>query len=90
MNNKTILLILLLSILPTIVVFFVISKKDLPLVGPVLKQNISQEQNIKKGFAPTPEAPVYNPPQEIKYDSSTDLKKELDQISPQVLDSDFK
>lgn len=28
-------------------------------------------------------------PKEIKYDSSTDLKKELDTVNPQVLDRDF-
>lgn len=37
------------------------------------------------------QAPVssYNLPKEIKYDSSTDLKKELDSINPEVIDSDF-
>lgn len=28
-------------------------------------------------------------PQEIKYDSSTDLNKELETVNPQVLESDF-
>lgn len=28
-------------------------------------------------------------PKEIKYDNSTDLKKELETVNPQVLDSDF-
>ncbi|MBI2086365.1 hypothetical protein HYT74_03425 [Candidatus Daviesbacteria bacterium] len=41
-------------------------------------------------FTPLPSASSYNPPKEIKYDSSTDLKKELDSINPQVLDSDFE
>lgn len=39
---------------------------------------------------PLPAASSYNPPKEIKYDSSTDLKKELETVNPQVLDSDFK
>lgn len=38
---------------------------------------------------PTPVS-VNNPPKEIKYDSSTDLKKELDSIDPKVLDEDFQ
>lgn len=38
---------------------------------------------------PLPSASSYNPPKEIKYDSSTDLKKELDSINPKVLDEDF-
>lgn len=29
-------------------------------------------------------------PQTFKFDGSTDLKKELDSINPQVLDSDFE
>ncbi len=29
-------------------------------------------------------------PKEIKYDSSTDLKKELDSVDPKVLDEDFQ
>lgn len=39
--------------------------------------------------APEP-TPTYTFPKEIKYDSSTDLKKELDTVNPQVNDSDFK
>ena len=39
---------------------------------------------------PIPQTPSYNPPVEIKYDSSTDLKKELENINPQVSDSDFE
>ena len=29
-------------------------------------------------------------PKQYKFDSSTDLKKELDSINPQVLESDFE
>jgi hypothetical protein len=36
---------------------------------------------------PSPAVP--DAPKEIKYDRSTDLKKELEEINPQVLDSDF-
>lgn len=39
--------------------------------------------------SPSPSA-AYNPPKEIKYDSSTDLKQELKNIDPKVLDSDFE
>lgn len=35
-------------------------------------------------------SPAYNPPKEIKYDSATELKKELESVNPQVLDSDFE
>ena len=33
--------------------------------------------------------PTYNPPKEIKYDSNSNLKEELEAINPQVLDEDF-
>lgn len=39
---------------------------------------------------PSPTISSYNPPKEIKYDSSTDLKQELESIDPQVSDSDFE
>ncbi len=38
---------------------------------------------------PLPSSEI-NQPKEIKYDSSTDLKQELETINPQVLDSDFE
>lgn len=34
--------------------------------------------------------PTPNTPKTFRFDSSTDLKKELDSINPQILDSDFK
>lgn len=74
MNNNKTLLIIVLTVLATAVVFFVISKKVLPLVNPA---------------SPTPSASLLNSPKEIRYDSSTDLQKELDSVNPQVLDSDF-
>lgn len=49
------------------------------MVGPELNQVTESPQ-------PTP-TPT---PREFKFDSSTDLKQELDFINPQVLDSDFE
>lgn len=59
-----------------IIIFFVLflRKKTEILVNPAV--------------TPLPSATI-NPPKEIKYDSSTDLKKELDSVDPQVLDEDF-
>ncbi len=37
-----------------------------------------------------PAQPAYNPPKDFKFDSSTDLKQELEKVNPQVLDSDFE
>lgn len=38
---------------------------------------------------PTP-IPTPDAPKTFKFDSSTDLKAELDKVNPQVLDSDFE
>ncbi len=84
MSSKKILLIISLTVLTTIVVFFVIGKKSLPLISPVFKQNLNKQSTS------APSTSSYNPPKEIKYDSSTDLIKELETVDPQVLDEDFQ
>ncbi len=83
-SNKS-LLIIVLIILATLVVFFVVSRSD-SLVSPMPKQF-----GISAGAQQSSPLPVQSPniPKVIKYDSSTDLQKELDSIDPQVLDSDF-
>lgn len=48
-----------------------------PLVKPIVTALPSPAMEIKQ-------------PKEIQYDSSTDLKKELESVDPQVLDGDFK
>ncbi len=78
LRNKKTILIVVLTILATIVVFFAVNKKDSSLVS---------------GPTPTPlvsSTSSYNPPKAIQYDDSTDLKNELDSVDPQVLDSDFE
>lgn len=47
-----------------------------------------KEPMVSPAVAPLPSAEI-NQPKEIKYDGSTDLKKELESVNPQVLDSDF-
>lgn len=79
MKNKTILLIAL-TILTMIVVYFVTSKKDMNLVGPSLIQQTPTSTPM-----PTP-----NIPKTFQFDSSTDLKMELEKVNPQILDSDFE
>lgn len=87
MSKGKIFLIILLTILGVIVVFFVIRRND-SLISPIPKQ-IGLQAGVQQS-SPAPLTPSYNPPKEIKYDSSTDLQKELDSIEPQVLDSDFE
>ncbi len=76
-------MIVILTILATIIVFFVIGRRDVSLISPVVKQDKTQLSS------PIPST-SYNPPKEVKYGSSTDLQKELETVSPQILDSDFE
>lgn len=74
-----VLFLLFVAIIWTIV--YVIANKGGSLMTP--KSQTSQS-------IPLPSASSYNPPKEIKYDSSTDLKKELENVNPQVTDDDFQ
>lgn len=78
MKRKTLLLIML-TILATVVVYFVTSEKGTRLVDPTFVQ-------------PTPVSTPSPPqtPKTFQFDSSTDLKVELEKVNPQVLDSDFE
>ena len=75
MKSKTILLISL-TILCTIVLYFVINKKDIKLV--------ESGSNLNSVSNAVPVAP-----KTFQFDSSTDLKQELEKINPVLLDSDF-
>ncbi len=56
------------------------------LVGPTFIQQIIHQQ-----LTPTPEpAAISNAPKTFNFDSSTNLKQELEKVNPQVLDSDFE
>lgn len=92
MSNRGILVIILLTVLATIVVFFVINKKTLPLISPIFKPGINAKSSLPPSpvLSIAPSTPSYNPPEELHYGSATDLKQELDTINPQVLDSDFQ
>ena len=83
-NNKilTIMIVLFLVAVVFAVVKFTVSSKG-SLVSPGAGKTDSP--------SPTPmPTPANNPPKEIRYDSSTNLQKELEAIDPQVLDSDFE
>ena len=74
------LLLYLLKILLMAVVYFVTSKKDMNLVGSSLIQQTPTSTPV----------PTLNAPKTFQFDSSTDLKMELDKVNPQILDSDFE
>jgi len=60
--------------------------KSVSLVSPGIGKGVG---SVESQSTPQPTVSSFNAPKEIKYDSSTDLQKELDSINPQVLDSDF-
>ncbi len=68
-----------------IMIWLLGGKKETRLMGPGFIQQIIHQQSI-----PTP-APVAKPnaPRTFNFDSTTDLKLELEKVNPQVLDSDF-
>lgn len=85
MKQNKITLVLVVVLL--VIVYFIITKFSSngngPLVNPGLGKPASQ-------VTPTPEASSYNPPEQVQYNSSTDLKKELDSVNPQISDVDFQ
>lgn len=62
----------------------------LVILGMMVFSASSRKAAIVEQPLPTSSVLLYNPPKEIKYDSSTDLKQELENINPQVSDSDFE
>lgn len=73
MKSKLLLLILFAFLAMAAALFY--ANKSAKLTSPVTNPVASP--------SPSPTPTVF------KFDSSTDLKKELDSINPQVLDSDF-
>lgn len=81
----TIVAILILGII-FLVIIKNVSNKDGGLVAPTFIQQITSQQS-----SPSPTAvPTPNAPKTFQFDSSTDLKAELEKVNPQVLDSDFE
>lgn len=85
MNKSKIPVVVLIIIFVIIILTIVnnLNNKSGKLVSP-----FSGKATTTQAVSP-PQASSNNPPIEIKYDSATDLKKELESIDPQVLDSDF-
>ena len=62
------------------------SNKSGGLIGPNFIQQITQSQSVQT-FVPVASP---NAPKTFNFDSSTDLKQELEKVNPQVSDSDFQ
>lgn len=82
MKNNFVITIILILVLTGAVIFLLPKNNNGNLVNPM--GNFMQKQPSL-----TPQVSNYNPPKEVKYDSSTDLKAELDNVNPKVLNSDF-
>ncbi len=84
-KNKfaTIVIVLFLAVVALFTIVKYTVNGNRVMVSPGAKQAVDEQTS-------RPSAPLFNPPQEIKYDSSTDLKKELDAVDPKVLDEDFE
>ncbi|MBI2329930.1 hypothetical protein HYU94_00895 [Candidatus Daviesbacteria bacterium] len=76
MNKQIIFIAAILAILFSIL--FLRNKTE-PMVNPLIKQSVT----------PIPTTTTINQPKEVKYNSSTDLEKELETVDPQVSDGDF-
>ncbi len=77
------LLIIIFLIIVGYILFNIAEGDSRNLISPNL--NVTKKQIIQQV---TPAPPVA--PKTIQFDSSTDLKQELDGVNPTVLDSDFE
>lgn len=81
----TIIVIIIIGIV--IAYFFISNNSKTALVSPSVTERGSTSDLQKNE---EPETPAYNPPKEVKYDSSTNLKQELETVNPQIQDNDFE
>ncbi len=80
-KNKIVTIVLILLLVVVILVVKGIVSGNGSLVSPFLEKT-------EKSVVPS-SSPFFNPPKEIKYDSNTDLKQELETVNPQVEETDF-
>lgn len=87
--SKFTIILMLVLVVASVVVFNMLAQRT----GnkPIISANVGQILNQP---SPSPEDVTpfntYNPPKEVKYDSGTNLKKELESINPQIFDKDFE
>lgn len=79
MNKQKLTIVIILFLVVAVFIFVKsTANKNKSLINPGLS-------------TPSPAASSsYNPPEHVQYDSSTDLKKELESINPQVSEGDFE
>ena len=84
MSRKTFIAVLIPIIIVGIVVFGLNNKTSQDLINPLFGQ-----PKLTSSETPSP-VPTPNAPKTFLFDSSTDLKMELEKVNPQILDSDFE
>lgn len=82
MDKKSLKLALILIIVVGIILGF--------LIKPNVTKKLTSPESLNKVIStPTPD-PSVNVPKTYKFDKSTNLKEELSNVNPQILDSDFE
>lgn len=84
MKNKILILIFILGVFfISAILIFLNKDQTQTLISPSLKAILPIRATSTPTLKPTPT------PIEFHFDKTTDLKSELEKVSPQVLDSDF-
>ncbi len=92
--SKKLVVIIVIVLLVTSVLFMITRSagdgKE-ALISPVVRKVFRQPvPALTPAPMPVSQTPSYNPPKEIHYNGSTDLKQELESVNPEVLESDFE
>lgn len=85
-KNRIPIIFIIVIIFIAVVLFLTQGEKTKTLVNP---GGLLTGKTESPTPVPTP-VPTPNAPKTFKFDSSTDLKQELEKVNPQVLDSDFE
>lgn len=89
-NSKIITVVLILVLVAVFLTVFKSAVNESGLVGnDSLLSPVMQKLSGQK-VLPSQAPSIIVAPKTYTFDSSTDLKKELDNVNPQVLDSDFE
>lgn len=87
MRTRNIIIIIFTSVACGIIIITVILFLGLGQKNRLVIPGFTQQPKVTQP-SPTPAPP--NSPKTFKFDSSTDLKAELEKVNPEVLDSDFE
>lgn len=91
MSKKLLFIIITITIVILMIILMGNRSQEGSLISPHLSKIFPSQSAPSLAPTPTP-IPVSTPaaPKTFKFDSSTNLKEELEKVNPQVLDSDFE